>query len=147
MYSSSAAWGSQVQIPGADLLHSLAMLWRSPTYKIEEDWHRCQLRASLPQAQRGGLETDVSSGQIFIKVIIIIAIEMPIKTTTRVIHCIPTGLANILKFGITKCLLMIWSNWIFQSLLLEKKIHPTAFENVTSYTVCLRKLQIYLIIH
>ena len=32
--------GSRVQIPGADLLHSSAMLWRHPTYKIEEDWHR-----------------------------------------------------------------------------------------------------------
>ena len=33
--------GSQVQIPGEDLLHSSAMLWRHPTYKVEEDWHRC----------------------------------------------------------------------------------------------------------
>ena len=24
------------------------MLWSCPTYKIEEDWHRCQLRAVLP---------------------------------------------------------------------------------------------------
>ena len=29
--------GSQARIPGADLLHSSAMLWRHPTYKIEED--------------------------------------------------------------------------------------------------------------
>ena len=40
--------GSQVQITGADLLHSSAMLWRDPTYKVEEDWHRCQLKANLP---------------------------------------------------------------------------------------------------
>ena len=33
--------GSQVRIPAVDLLHSSAMLWRHPTYKIEEDWHRC----------------------------------------------------------------------------------------------------------
>ena len=27
---------------GMDLHHSLvAMLWQRPTYKIEEDWHRC----------------------------------------------------------------------------------------------------------
>ena len=32
--------GLWVQIPGADLLHSSAMLWGHPTYKIEEDWHR-----------------------------------------------------------------------------------------------------------
>ena len=28
---------SWVQIPGIDLLRSSAMLWRHPTYKIEED--------------------------------------------------------------------------------------------------------------
>ena len=28
--------GSQVRIPVADLLHSSAMLWRHPTYKVEE---------------------------------------------------------------------------------------------------------------
>ena len=32
--------GSRVRILGMDLLHSAAMLWRCPTYKIEEDWHR-----------------------------------------------------------------------------------------------------------
>ena len=32
---------SWVRIPGADLLHSPAMLWQHPTYKVEEDWHRC----------------------------------------------------------------------------------------------------------
>ena len=60
--------GSQVQILGADQLHSLAMLWQYPTYKAEEDWHRYSLRANLPQAKRrGGLEMDVSSGQIFLR--------------------------------------------------------------------------------
>ena len=36
----SVAWGSRVQIQGADL-HTAhqAMLWQHPTYKIEEDWH------------------------------------------------------------------------------------------------------------
>ena len=32
--------GSWVQIPDVDLHHSSAMLWRCPTYKVEEDWHR-----------------------------------------------------------------------------------------------------------
>ena len=26
---------------GTDLYHSAAMLWQQPTYKVEEDWHRC----------------------------------------------------------------------------------------------------------
>ena len=33
--------GLWVQILGMDLHHSSAMLWWLPTYKIEEDWHRC----------------------------------------------------------------------------------------------------------
>ena len=37
----------QIWIPGMDLHHSSAMLWRRSTYEVEEDWHRCQLRASL----------------------------------------------------------------------------------------------------
>ena len=32
---------SQVWIPGVDQLHLSAMLWRHPTYEIEEDWHIC----------------------------------------------------------------------------------------------------------
>ena len=32
--------GLQVRILGADLLHSSAMLWRHPIYKVEVDWHR-----------------------------------------------------------------------------------------------------------
>ena len=36
---------------GTDLFHLSSMSWRHPTYKIEEDWHRCQLRANLPQAK------------------------------------------------------------------------------------------------
>ena len=40
--SALAAWSLQVWILGADL-HTAhqAMLWRHPTYKVEEDWHRC----------------------------------------------------------------------------------------------------------
>ena len=40
--------GLQVWIPGMDLLQSSAMLWSHPTFKVEEDWHRCQLRMNLP---------------------------------------------------------------------------------------------------
>ena len=41
-HSALAAWGLQVWILGADLCTShQAMLWRHPTHKIEEDWHRC----------------------------------------------------------------------------------------------------------
>ena len=41
-HSASAAQGSYVRIPGADL-HTVhqAMLWWGPTYKVEEGWHRC----------------------------------------------------------------------------------------------------------
>ena len=41
-HSISIAQGSQVQILGMDL-HTAhqAMLWQHPTYKIEEDWHKC----------------------------------------------------------------------------------------------------------
>ena len=41
-HSTLAALGSPVLIPGTDLnpAHQ-AMLWRRPTYKIEEDWPSC----------------------------------------------------------------------------------------------------------
>ena len=47
--STSVALGLRVQIPGVDL-HTThqAMLWLCPTYKIKEQWHRCQLRDNLP---------------------------------------------------------------------------------------------------
>ena len=40
--SASVVQGLHVQIPGTDLhaTHQI-MLWWHPTYKIEEDWHRC----------------------------------------------------------------------------------------------------------
>ena len=40
---------------------------RHPTYKMEKDGHRCELRASLLQQKIGGLAADVSSGLIFLK--------------------------------------------------------------------------------
>ena len=40
--STLAAWGSQFPIPGTDLHNAhQAVLWQCPTYKLEEDWHRC----------------------------------------------------------------------------------------------------------
>ena len=40
--STSEAQGSWVWIPGIDLhtTHQAMLTWH-PTYKIEEDWHRC----------------------------------------------------------------------------------------------------------
>ena len=38
--------------PGCGQLHSSAMLWRHPTYKVEEDWHGCQLRVNLPHKKK-----------------------------------------------------------------------------------------------
>ena len=42
VFSALVAWGSWTQILGVDL-HTThqGMLWRCPTYKIEEDWHNC----------------------------------------------------------------------------------------------------------
>ena len=63
MCSASVAWGSWVQIPGTDLYTAYqTMLWQHSTYKIEEDWHRCELSNNLPQAKRGRLAIDVISG-------------------------------------------------------------------------------------
>ena len=39
--------GLRVWILGVDLHHSSAMLWWHATYKIEEDWLTCYLRANL----------------------------------------------------------------------------------------------------
>ena len=48
--SNSAAQGSLVWIPGADMAPlGKPRCGRRPTYKVEEDGHRYQLRASLPQ--------------------------------------------------------------------------------------------------
>ena len=40
--SASAAWGSPVQIPGADIVWlGKPCCGRRPTFKVEEDGHRC----------------------------------------------------------------------------------------------------------
>ena len=39
--STSAAWGSRVQIPGTDLAPLVKPHCVGVPHKIEEDWHRC----------------------------------------------------------------------------------------------------------
>ena len=42
--------GLPVRIPGADMTPlGMPCCGRCPTYKVEEDGHGCELRASLPQ--------------------------------------------------------------------------------------------------
>ena len=48
--STSAAWGSLVQIPGVDMaLLGKPCCGRNPAYNVEEDGHGCELKANLPQ--------------------------------------------------------------------------------------------------
>ena len=46
--STSVARGSQVWIPGTDLGLLVKPHCGGVPHKLEEDWHRCKLRASLP---------------------------------------------------------------------------------------------------
>ena len=48
----SGGTGSNVLILGVDLINLSAMLWRYPTYKVEEDWHRCYVRVNLPHQKK-----------------------------------------------------------------------------------------------
>ena len=51
--SALAAQGLPVQIPGADItLLGTPCCGRHPTYKVEEDGHGCQLKASLLSEKR-----------------------------------------------------------------------------------------------
>ena len=66
--SASMAWGSSVQFPGVDMaLLGKPCCGRRPMYKVEEDGHGCQLRASLPQKRGGGLAAVRSGLIIFFK--------------------------------------------------------------------------------
>ena len=44
----SVVWGSQVWILGMDLALLIKPHCGGTPHKIEEDWHRCSLRANLP---------------------------------------------------------------------------------------------------
>ena len=67
VHSTLVAQSSRVWIPSEDLHATYqATLWWCPTYKIEEDWHRCYLSNNLLEVKRGRLATDVSSGPIFL---------------------------------------------------------------------------------
>ena len=67
MFCTLAAQGSQVWIPGRDLHHSPSQaVAASHIRKMEEVWHRCSLRVTLPQAKRRRLATGVSLGPIFL---------------------------------------------------------------------------------
>ena len=51
--SAHSASGVRVQFLGADLHHSsVAMLCWRPTYKMEEDWYRCQLRPNIRKKKK-----------------------------------------------------------------------------------------------
>ena len=64
--STFEAQGLQVQIPGADQALLLKPYYGGIPSKIEEDWHRCWLSDSLPQAKKGRLATNDSSKPIFL---------------------------------------------------------------------------------
>ena len=50
MFHFSATQGLPVWIPGVDMaLLGMPCCGRRPTYKVEDDGHGCELRASLPQ--------------------------------------------------------------------------------------------------
>ena len=54
---------SQVWFPGTDLHHLSAMPRQQPTYKIEEDWHRCQLRVKLPHQNKRERKNGIAQGK------------------------------------------------------------------------------------
>ena len=61
--SASVACGSPVQIPGTDMaLLGKPCCGRRPTYKVEEDGHRCWLRASLPQQKKEDWQQILAQG-------------------------------------------------------------------------------------
>ena len=55
--------GSPVWIPGADMaLLGPPCCGRCPTYKVEEDGHGCELRASLPQQKEEDWQQMLAQG-------------------------------------------------------------------------------------
>ena len=64
VHSTSTARGSRVWIMGMDL-HTAheAMLWRRPSYKVEEDWHRCSLSNNLPQWKEEDWQQTLAQGR------------------------------------------------------------------------------------
>ena len=61
--SALAARGSPIWILGEDIaLFVKAYCGRRPTYKIEEDGHRCWLRASLPQQKEEDWQRMLAQG-------------------------------------------------------------------------------------
>ena len=61
--SASAAWGSPARIPGADMAPlGKPRCGRHPIYKVEEDGHGCELRASLPQQKEEDWQQMLAQG-------------------------------------------------------------------------------------
>ena len=61
--SASAARGSPVWILGSDMaLLGTPCCGRCPTYKVEEDGHGCELRASLPQQKEEDWQRMLAQG-------------------------------------------------------------------------------------
>ena len=63
LQSTSVAWGLWVQTLATDLqtTHQATQGWH-PTYKIEGDWHRCELRDSLPQQEEEDWQQMLAQG-------------------------------------------------------------------------------------
>ena len=61
--STLVARGSPVWIPGADMaLLGKPHCGRCPAYKVEEDEHVCELRASLPQQKEEARQQMLAQG-------------------------------------------------------------------------------------
>ena len=61
--STLVAWGLLVRIPGADMAPvGKTCCGRRPTYKVEEDRHGCELRASLPQQKEEDRQQMLAQG-------------------------------------------------------------------------------------